>query len=403
MLYDNALLLPLYAQAAVVFDSPQYAQCARNTVQWLLSEMLDANSGFYSSLDADSEGEEGKFYVWQRSDFARLLSTEEAELASAAFGLDQPANFEEHHWHLQRRRALPELAKRLKISVEEVEQLLTSARSKLLVERATRVRPGLDDKQLTAWNALVISALARAGAWLQEPTWCTAAQRALDFVQQQLWRDGRLLVSHRAGVSALPAYLDDYSYLLEATLEVLGNQGNTRLVSFACALADALLTHFFDTQHGGFFFTAHDHEQLIQRPRTFTDDAIPNGNAVAIRALHRLGTLLGESRYTDAAEASLLAASADYTRSPHACMSGLLALTDVMAPAAHLVLRCSASELPSWQTHLQAERRAGVEIYVLLDDPQHYPGLLAQMRDTGPGMAYRCAGTQCGAPYSLPT
>jgi hypothetical protein len=316
MLYDNGPLLGLYADAFALTGEDYYKQVAEGIVGWLMGEMTSPEGAFYSSLDADSEGEEGKFYVWDRAAVAALLTPQESALAGRHWGLDQAPNFEGRHWHLKIAAALEESDK----------ALLACARAKLFAAREQRVRPGCDDKILTSWNALMIEGLAHAARILGRNDWLAAARRALDFLRTRHWRDGRLLATSRHGHAHLPAYLDDYAFLLAALDELACSGPLPTDLAWARQLADALLTHFEDAEHGGFFFTAHDHESLIQRPKSAYDNALPSGNGVAAQALQRWGERLGEGRYLGAARRTVQAFAAQLEAQPGGCATLIQAL-----------------------------------------------------------------------------
>jgi len=392
MLYDNAQLLPLFAR----FD----AAVAHGICTWLQREMTAPDGAFYSALDADSEHEEGKFYVWQRTQVEALLSADEFAVAAPHFGFDRPANFEQHAWNPIRAVALGEIAHSLGSAPAAAQTRLASARAKLFDARAERVRPGLDDKILTAWNALMISALARAARTLAEPAFATAAERALDCLRREAWRDGRLYAKTGADSEKFPAYLDDYAFLLDALIELLQCRWRDADLAWAMQLADALLTRFEDRGHGGFFFTAHDHEALIQRPKPFTDEAVPSGNGVAAHALLRLGHLLGEPRYIEAAERTLRAAWTTLQQMPQACCTLLRALNDFLRPRTHVVIRFDgAAEERRWRGTGTAARRTDV---YLIPAAASVSGVLAAQKHASGGMAYLCRGFTCEPPIAMP-
>jgi len=396
MLSDNGLLLSLYADAWHATGDRFYARIANETADWALTEMRSREGGFQTALDADSEGEEGRFYVWTPEDIRRHLDDDEATLVERRFGLDDDPNFE-GRWHFHVYASLSELAKTLKQPKAKVEQLLASARGKLYKARARRVWPGRDDKVLTAWNALMIRGLARSGRLLERPELVQAADDALAFIRRNLWRDGRLLAAWRDGQATLPAYLDDYAYLLEAALELLQAQWSNDTLAFATELADGLLEHFQDTAQGGFFFTAHDHEALIQRPRPFTDDATPSGNGIAAQALQRLGLLLGETRYLDAAEGTVRAAWQGLQEIPHAHFALLDALDELLHPPRLVILRAAEAELPAWRQ--QAERYFDPRRLVFaIPVGVTPPAPLADKGAPAGGRAWVCEGTHCLPP-----
>ncbi|MCL4315949.1 MAG: thioredoxin domain-containing protein [Gammaproteobacteria bacterium] len=390
MLYDNALLLPLYAQAWLITREPLYERITAETVQWLMREMQAPEGGFYSALDADSEGHEGKFYVWTQDEVCALLSDEEYAAAAPYFGLDQPDNFE-GHWHFCVRQGTSALE-------QSAADILQRARAKLFQARETRVRPGCDDKILTAWNALMIKGLAIAARILNRPEWLACATRALDFIRAQLWCNGRLLVTYKDGKAHLSAYLDDYAFLLDALLELLQTRWRSADLAFAVEIAEVLLKHFEDPQQGGFYFTADDHEQLIQRPKPLADDATPSGNGVAAYALARLGHLLGEARYLDAAERTLKAAWPSLQQTPYAYNTLLNALEEHLAPPQTIILRGAESEMQRWQrfaNEIYAPRRL---LMAIPNDASELPGVMAERKPIDAMTAYVCEGLSCSAP-----
>ena len=261
MLYDNGPLLSLYADLARATGDARFADVARGIVGWLVREMRDPDGAFYSSLDADSEGHEGKFYVWSPDEVRALVSAEEWAVAAPHFGLDRPPNFEGHAWNLRVMEPLERVAARLGISFPDAQTRLVGAQATLFAAREHRIRPGRDDKVLTSWNALAISGLARAARALDEPRWADLAFAAADTLKRTTWRDGRLLATRFGDHADLNGYLDDYAFLLAALVELMQTRFRVEDFDWARELADALLTHFEDAERGGFFFTSHDHER----------------------------------------------------------------------------------------------------------------------------------------------
>ncbi|HEX3896325.1 MAG TPA: thioredoxin domain-containing protein [Rudaea sp.] len=390
MLYDNAQLLPLYAN----FESDSFRAAANGIVDWLRREMTSPSGGFHSALDADSEHEEGKFYVWQRNDVRGLLDDNEFAVAERHFGFDRAPNFEGHAWNLVVALSIDAIAASMQISREEVAKLLASANAKLFAARAARVRPGLDHKVLTSWNALMISGLARASRQLDDNSLQQTADRALDSLFHHAWRDDRLFATSKA-TPEIQAYLDDYAFLLDALTECLQNRWSSRDLRWTTALADAMLSRFEDRDAGGFFFTADDHEKLIQRPKPWFDEAIPSGNGVAVRALLRLGHLIGNTAYIDAAERTLRAAFPVMQQNPASCATLQRALREFLNPRTHVVIRFDAEEeRRKWQQALQKMPRS-TDIYFVSIKDTDLPALLATQTYTPGGMAYVCRGTRC--------
>jgi uncharacterized protein YyaL (SSP411 family) len=406
MLYDNGALLASYAEAALATGDALFRRITDETGEWLLREMRDASSerggGFYSAYDADSEGHEGKFYVWSREEVQAALTAEEWQVFSRRFGFDQAANFE-GAWHLHVFVSIENLATEFQLEAAEVERRIDSARAKLRAIRSKRIWPGLDDKILTSWNALAIRGLAIAARVLEKPVFASAADGALEFVRRNLWhsvngRGGRLLATAKDGTAHLNAYLDDYAYLADALLEMLQLRWRNEDATWLRDILDAMLAHFEDAKLGGFFFTSDDHEALIHRSKSFSDDAIPAGNGIAARVLIRAGYLFGETRWLEAAERTLRAAWLALNRFPHGHMSLLEALDEYLAPPEIVIIRSQRDDGENWQRELgklYAPHRLVISI------PANLEGLDSAVADKKAGAttrAYVCRGSTCSAP-----
>jgi uncharacterized protein len=397
MLYDNGALLAVFAQAALASGDPFYARVALETAAWTVREMQSPQGGYSSSLDADSEGHEGKFYAWDRAEITAALSAEEFAVFAPRFGLDGPANFEDR-WHLHVSAPLDEIAKRVARTPAEVEALLASARARLFEIRAQRVRPGRDDKILTSWNALMIRGMAIAARALARDDLLDSASRALDFIRGTLWRDGRLLATSMAGRAHLNAYLDDYVYLADAVLELQQVRFRGEELGFARQLLEVVLAHFSDSAAGGFYFTSDDHETLIHRSKSFSDDATPAGNGIAACVLQRLGYLLGEPRYLAAAERTLRAAWPVMLQHPQAHVALLAALEELLHPPEIVIIRGEPALIEAWRTELAklyAPRRL---VLAIPADAPDLPPALADKAPRADAVAYVCRGSSCSAP-----
>ncbi|MGD2137373.1 MAG: thioredoxin domain-containing protein [Gammaproteobacteria bacterium] len=398
MLYDNGALLALYAEGWAATGNPLFRRICGETAAWVMREMQAPQGGYYSSLDADSEGEEGRFYVWTPEEVGALLEPRDHELFARRFGLDRAANFE-GRWHLHVYRTTAQLAREFSLEPAEIGQHLARARDALLARREQRVRPGRDDKVLTSWNGLMIRGMAMAGRHLGEPAWVESADRALDFIRTTLWRDGRLLATWKEGRAHLNAYLDDHVCLIDAILELLQVRWSAADLAFAVDLAEVVLAHFRDPA-GGFFFTSDDHETLIQRPRPAHDDATPSGNGIAAKVLGRLGHLLGESRYLEAAEQTLKGLWSGLAAMPHGHASLLIALEETLSPFQSIVLRGDESAMAEWHAaaaRAYAPRRLTLAIPATVAT---LPGALAAREPRGEVVAYICSGLSCGAPVT---
>ena len=397
MLYDNGALLATYAQAALASGDTFYADVAMQTAQWALREMQSPQGGFYSSLDADSEGHEGKFYAWSRDEIAGALTADEFAVFAPYYGIDQPPNFE-GRWHLRVCTTREAVAQTTGRSPDEVAALLKTASARLLAVRAQRVRPARDEKILTSWNALMIRGMAIAARALGRDDLATSATRALDFIRRELWRDGRLLATSMDGRAHLNAYLDDYVYLADAVLELQQVRFRSEELAFARQLLEAVLRHFPDDAAGGFYFTSDDHETLIQRPKSFSDDAIPAGNGIAALVMQRMGHLLGEPRYLAAAQATLRAAWPALVRHPQAHMSLLAALEEFLSPGEVVIIRGAPGEADAWSRELAkvfAPRRL---VLAIPADATQLPPALADKAPRAGTTAYLCRGQICSEP-----
>jgi uncharacterized protein len=399
MLYDNGQLLCEYARASLATGEPLFARITSETAEWALRDMRSPQGGFYSSLDADSEGHEGKFYVWTPGEVQTLLNAPEYAAFSRRFGVDRGANFE-GEWHLHVYETTDAIAAALGESAQSVTALIASARAKLLQTRTLRVWPARDEKILTAWNALMIKGLAIAARVLRRPDLADAAAAAVDFIRHTLWRDGRLLATYKDGRAHLPAYLDDYAFLADALLELLQTRWRSSDLLFARQLTEVLLSQFEDPQSGGFFFTAADHEQLIHRSKTFSDDSMPSGNGVAASVLVRLAYLLGELPYLDAAERTLRAGWPMLEQYPQAHMSLVNALEDFLASTQILIIRGDAPQVERWSASLSALYAPTRMIFAIPSDAAELPPALAAKRAMAGTVAYLCTGMTCSAPLA---
>ena len=305
MLYDNAQLAALYAEAAALWNDGEYRRVAEETAAWVLREMTGPGGGFYSALDADSEGEEGKYYLWSLAEATDALGSEEGGLFARVYHLSERGNFVDpvtgeepgNIPHLRERVAA--VALREGLDPLALERRLARARAILLERRQQRVPPGLDDKVLTSWNGLMLGALARAGRRLGRNDYVAAAARCARFLLVDLRRDGRLLRSYRAGRAGLPGYVEDYAFLASGLLDLSEATGDAAWLREARDLATVMLDRFWDADEGGFFFVGADHEALIARTKDIFDEAIPSGNGMAAQVLARLAARTGEAVFAE--------------------------------------------------------------------------------------------------------
>jgi uncharacterized protein len=297
MLYDNALLSRAYLYAYQATRRPLYRQIAEEIFEYLIRDMTDREGGFYSSEDADSEGEEGRFYVWTKEEVLAILGDVEGKLFCEYFDVTEGGNFEHGKSILNVPHSMETFAEERGLDLSELSRAINSGRKRLFYEREKRVRPGRDDKVLTAWNALMLTSLAEAANILGRDDYREVAVRNADFLLRSLMRDGRLLRTYKDGQAKLNAYLDDYAYMIEALIAVYEATFEIKYFEEARRLADTMIEQFWDQGEAGFFFTSSDHEHLITRTKDFFDNATPSGNSVAALALLKLALLTQENEY----------------------------------------------------------------------------------------------------------
>jgi uncharacterized protein YyaL (SSP411 family) len=338
MLYDNALLARAYLDAYLVTGDGNYARVLRETLNYIIRDMTDPAGGVYSTEDADSEGHEGLFYTWTPVEIEAVLGEERGATFGRVYDVADVGNFEGRSiFNLP--KTLEQCAAILHREPHDLAAELAESRENLFAARAKRVRPGRDDKVIVSWNGLMIDAMARAGAALNEPEYVITAAEAAGFILSRMRRDdGRLLHTWRHGKAKLDAYLDDYASLANSLVTLYEVSFNERWIEEAVQLIDIVLDKFADPTGGGFFYTAADHERLITRTKELTDSSTPSGNALAAMALLRLGKLLGHTDYLDAAERTLAAALPIMQRAPMAAAQSLLALDFYLGPSHELVL-----------------------------------------------------------------
>ncbi len=399
MLYDNGQLLDVYAEAwAADGQRPLFKHVCDRIAEWTMREMQSPQGGYYASLDADSEGEEGRYYVWTPDEVKQVLDADEYKVFAARFGLNRPANFE-GSWHLHAYADTQKLATKTGLEPRRIRQLLASARNKLFAVREQRVRPGRDEKILTSWNALMIKGMANAGRRLGRPEWIDSAQHALDYLIAHHWRDGRLLATSRDGQAQLNAYLDDYAYLLAAILEVLQARWRSDYLALAQQLAARLVSHFEDREQGAFYFTSDDHESLVHRPKSLGDDATPSGNAIALESLQTLALLVGDTDLQDATERTIGATWQAIQQAPYAHVGLLMGLQAYLDPPEQIIVRGPADTANDWAAPLAGGFAPQRTVFIIPDDAAGLPaGLAAKQAAAGKMLAYRCRGQVCEPP-----
>jgi uncharacterized protein YyaL (SSP411 family) len=317
MLYDNALLARMYLHTYQVTKDPQTRLVVEETLDYVVREMTDAGGGFYSSQDADSEGEEGKFFVWSREEVMEILGDRDGGIFCQYYNVSEGGNFEGQNI-LHVTTSIEDTAVKNKISVEELQAILKTGRQKLFKLREQRVTPGRDEKVLTAWNGLMLASFAEASAILERSDYRRVAEANARFLLTHLRRDGLLLRTYKDGEAKLNAYLEDYACFVEGLISLYEATGELTWIESAVSLADKMIEQFWDESSGGFFFTGNSHEQLIIRAKEFMDNATPSGNSIATLTLLKLGLLTGNEDYRRRATAVLRLMADQIRRYPSA-------------------------------------------------------------------------------------
>ncbi len=406
MLYDNALLASVYLDAYLATGETRYARVARETMDYVLRDLRDPTGGFHSTEDADSEGEEGKFYVWTVEEIHQILGEETGPRFCRVYDVTTRGNFDGQNI-LNLPKTLAQCAAILQCDLQSLESELSAARTRLFDARAQRVRPGKDDKILVSWNALMIQTLARGAGILDRPDYLAAAQQATRFLLTSLSRgDGRLLHCWRQGRAYLDAYLDDYAGLIDALVTLYEADFDERWIDEATRLSAIVLRHFPDSDQGGFFFTADDHESLITRTKELFDGSVPGSNALMATALVRLGKLTGRHELLEAAHETLRSAGPVLSTAPEAVAQMLLAADLWLGPTWEIVLTGDTRQ-PATQQAIQALRRTFLPRRVVacrsaLADTPHSAALeplfAGKRLETAEPLAYICEGFACQAP-----
>jgi uncharacterized protein len=406
MLYDQALLVPVYTDAWLVTQKPLYKRVVEETLDFVRREMTSSEGGFLSSLDADSEGHEGRFYVWTPDEVAAVLGPEDGAYLCRIYGITPQGNFEGKSIPSLLGGSHAEQAGRLGVAEEALVSRLAPLRLALLAARGLRQRPATDDKVLTAWNGLMISAYARAYQALGRPEDLGSARRAADFVLRHLADDGRLLVSWRAGKARLPAYLDDYAFLARGLLDLYEAGFDRRYLDASHGIANSAAARFVDRQAGGFFFTSGDHEALLLRTRSLHDGALPSGAGVAAETFLRLATHFDDGALREAALRTLSAYRLPVERMPSAFASLLVAADLADGPVPEIAIVGDPGDAGTRRLLREVHGRFLPNRVIALARPGEavdgIPLLAGKKAVGGAATAYVCRRYVCGAPTTDP-
>ena len=410
MLSDQALLATAYLETFQATGKEEYARTAREIFDYILRDMTASGGGFYSAEDADSEGEEGKFYLWTYGEIKNILSPEEAELFIKAFNIKKNGNFadeagERNIPHMT--RPLEDIVSKLGMTATALKNSLEKIRQKLFDYRDKRIHPHKDDKILTDWNSLMIAALAQGARVLDEPRYTLTAKHAFDFILNNMVdADGGLLHRYRDGEAAIPAYLDDYAFLIYGALELYETTFEAGYLKQALALNRQLIEHFRDDQNGGFYFTADDSEEMLVRQKEIYDGAIPSGNSIAMLNLLRLGRITADSSLEEKAAGTGRAFFENIKQSPSAYTQLLVAVDYALGPSYELVV-VGDSQANDTREMLQALHRRFTPNKVVIFIPTETssaeiryiaPFTSQQSSLDGKATAYVCVNYNCRLP-----
>ncbi|KPL16384.1 MAG: thioredoxin, partial [candidate division Zixibacteria bacterium SM23_81] len=407
MLYDQAMLAIAYIEAYQATGQSRYADVAQQIFTYVLRDLTSPEGGFYCSQDADSQGEEGKFYVWTKDEIAAILGEQEGELLEAFFGVTRKGNFEGGRNVLHRGRSVEELAQEQRVSPLELEKTLEQLREKLFEAREKRIHLLRDDKILTDWNGLMIAALAKGAQALDRPEYADAARRAADFLLERLrCPDGRLLHRYREGQAALLGYVDDYVFFIWGLIELYETTFQVSYLREALALTDDMLELFWDGGQGGLYFTGDDGEKLIARTKQLYDGAVPSGNSVAVLNLLRLGRMTMRPEYEEKAHQLMDIFGERVSGSPTGFSQFLIALDFALGPTKEIVIAGNVSAKDT-EEMLRAIRRRFHPRKVLILHPEGEEGeaiehivplVKGQVMVAGKATAYVCEHYACQMP-----
>ncbi len=405
MLYDNALLVPAYLEAFQLTGDVDYARVARECCAWALREMTTAEGAFASAQDADSEGEEGRFFAWTPSQIVAVLGEKLGGQACVWYGVTPEGNFEHGASALWRHESAQKVAAQLGIPLAALEPAMVEARNRLFAAREKRVHPNTDDKVLVAWNGLMISALAQTSQVLGDERHLNAARRAAEYVLTHMRQpDGALFATARAGRAHLNAYLDDYAFFVQGLLDLYETDFDQRWIRHALELSQIVADRFEDQENGGFFTTSNDHERLIARLKSPQDGALPSGNGVQALNLLRLAEWTGRVDLADGAGRALLSMGQLVNRFP-AAFSQLLCAVDFLAAGPREIVIAGEANSPAVRAMLEKVRATFLPQKVVAlahtgADTALMPLLAEKTAPPGQARAYVCRNYACGAPLA---
>ena len=402
MLYDNGQLVQLYLDTYLVTGKNYYLNIAKETLEFTLREMTSAEGGFYSSLDADSEGEEGKFYVWDKKEIETVIGGEEAEIFNAFFGVSESGNFEGKNI-LNVVTTVEEVSKKFNRPEKEIRQIIDTGRIKLLKERENRIRPGLDDKVISSWNGLMLSAFARAYQVTQKEKYRNVIIKNVAFLREKLFVDGKLMRTYKEGKAKYDAFIEDYAILTNALLDAYEAVFDPGYIAFAIQLNDYANTHFWDKENGGYFTASDQQEKLIKRMKDASDNSIPAGGGIMLMNNLRLFSYTEKTEYYQTGEDILKKYGPQFTKNPYGYGSYLAALDMYLEkPKEILIARKTGQNINDYLQLLFGTFLPNKVVMVLSEDDD-YSALTASLVEgkkavNGKVTSYVCQNFACSLP-----
>jgi uncharacterized protein YyaL (SSP411 family) len=391
MLYDNGPMISILANAFKKTGNKMYLNKLSQTCDWILSEMQSNDGGYYSTIDADSEGIEGKFYVWSDDDLENILNTEEIDFFKKMFVVYDRPNFDgKYHLHVTKTNE--------SFYLENID-IANKICQKLLQERDKRARPGTDKKVLVSWNALVIEGMINAFKVTENTDYLVSAKKSFDFIKNNMWKGGNLYACYH-DKACFNAYLDDYAFLSRACLEILKVEWNDSNFEFLIKITDILIKDFQDIKNGGFYFTSDNHEELIYRPKSYMDESLPSGNSITIGVLMELYELTGDTKYFDAVENAIKSAHDSLNRSSSSHSSLLLAAPKTDNSKRLIIIRCEENDLKYNQNQINKLQNLNDNIYFIPNNINLIANGLSDKKPKGNFRAYICQNNICLEPIS---
>ena len=391
MLYDNGPMISILANAFRKTGNKMYLNKLSQTCDWLLAEMQSNDGGYYSTIDADSEGIEGKFYVWSDDDLKNTLNKEEIDVFKKMFVVYDRPNFDgKYHLHVTKTNE--------SYYLENID-IANKICKKLLQKRDERIRPGTDKKVLVSWNALVIEGMINAYKVTENKDYLISARKSFDFIKNNMWQDDKLYACYH-DKACFNAYLDDYAFLSRACLEILKIDWNNSYFDFLIKITDVLINDFQDKENGGFYFTSDNHEELIYRPKSYMDESLPSGNSIAIGVLMELYELTGLTKYIEAVENAINSAHDSLNRSNSSHSSLLLAAPRTDSSKRLIIIRCEESNLSDNQNLINQLDTLNDNIYFITNNITLKVDGLSDKKPQGNFTAYICQNNICLEPIS---